>query len=93
MSTRSRSAPWFRTPRTLNDVFVAAPPQSALSSPLLTHDLEPHCASPGCCVGVILGRCRRCGFIGSKGDACPATEDLKVDSLIVSFESPSIIRA
>jgi len=41
------------------------------------HDLPPHCARPGCCVGVLVARCRRCGFIAPVNGACPATEDFK----------------
>ena len=39
-----------------------------------THDLR-HCDDPGCCVGVLIGRCHRCKFIVSVGTECPATED------------------
>lgn len=41
-----------------------------------THELR-HCDDPSCCVGVLWGRCSRCGFIASIGTVCPNTEDFK----------------
>ena len=40
----------------------------------LMHDLR-HCDDPGCCKGVIIGRCRRCGFTVRSGTECPAAKD------------------
>ena len=49
-----------------------------------THDLR-HCDDPGCCVGVLQGRCHRCGFLVTVGTECPASEDTKVDLRQFSF--------
>jgi hypothetical protein len=58
------------------------------------HDLPPHCDKPGCLVGVLVGRCRCCGFIAPVNGDCPATEDLSVeptDGLVVTFGEPLIL--
>lgn len=34
-----------------------------------THDLR-HCDDPGCCRGVIIGTCRRCGLVSTVGTEC-----------------------
>jgi hypothetical protein len=33
------------------------------------HDLR-HCDDPGCCVGVLIGKCRRCGQIVGNDSEC-----------------------
>lgn len=42
---------------------------------VMRHDLR-HCDKGGCCVGVLIGICRRCGFRVACDGECPATEDL-----------------
>jgi hypothetical protein len=40
---------------------------------MTTHALAPHCDDPGCLVGVLVGRCTRCGGEGVSATApCPA---------------------
>jgi hypothetical protein len=39
-----------------------------------THDLR-HCDDPTCCTGVLMGRCRRCGFVVTVGTECPSNVD------------------
>lgn len=98
MSARSRSSPWFRAPRTMQAAMDAIEPPRAPSPPAedyLKHDLPPHCDSPGCCVGVLVARCRRCGFVAFVNGRCPAAEDIKVafDQFIITIGPPALIDA
>ena len=59
---------------------------------MTTHALAPHCGDPGCLVGVLVGRCTRCGAEGvSARQPCPAADERERFCRCVA-PAPSVLR-